>query len=493
MIFQGLLNISSLYLDNEDSLFDRLDKFFHEKINIFIETNELKEDDLDNLFSELLEIIKTNLLEMGFEEEELNLAFLDPFINLTPTEICSCSSIHRLYDQKLAPILDEIFLEKIVDYLVDINHVNLIILNLKSKDFLSLEFIIELKNLKDLFNKYPQKKEHLKKYLQIRQKVEKKLVLNKQKIEMLEDLSDPREKLQILYLLYRLIRAFHLEKKFDFTHLKNFLSNNIDEWLITLPLVTLRNPDLYYCGLYLADQLNLKLDNVKVKKFLLNLYEEGIDEFDSPLLQATDGVYYLLKATSYMKLWLTNVQINRLIETDPKYFEPEYLRNLETSQLVVILKLYNMVNTRTTENNVTAILEELEQRITPQGIKQYRDGFVSSEATYYVLFSNYIRNTLGKLNDYDLLESTISKIYRNLELIKVSEDTNFDLLSELIYSFEILTLFNCIETKEMILKLARFLFPLEVVEKLSSISELNWISARFRHLKVNRITGTTYY
>ena len=262
MIFQGLLNISSLYLDNEDSLFDRLDKFFHEKINIFIETNELKEDDLDNLFSELLEIIKTNLLEMGFEEEELNLAFLDPFINLTPTEICSCSSIHRLYDQKLAPILDEIFLEKIVDYLVDINHVNFIILNLKSKDFLSLEFIIELKNLKDLFNKYPQKKEHLKKYLQIRQKVEKKLVLNKQKIEMLEDLSDPREKLQILYLLYRLIRAFHLEKKFDFTHLKNFLSNNIDEWLITLPLVTLRNPDLYYCGLYLADQLNLKLDNV---------------------------------------------------------------------------------------------------------------------------------------------------------------------------------------------------------------------------------------
>ena len=152
-----------------------------------------------------------------------------------------------------------------------------------------------------------------------------------------------------------------------------------------------------------------------------------------------------------------------------------------------------MVNTRSTEIHIDAILEELDQRITPQGIKQYRDGFISSEATYYVVFCNYIRNTLDKLHDYDLLESTISKIYRNLELIKVSEDTNFDLLSELIYSFEILTLFNWIESREMILKMARSLFPPEVAEKLSSKPDLFSIPARFRHLKVNRITGTTYY
>jgi len=493
MIFQGLLNISSLYLDNEDSLFNRLDQFFHEKINVFIETNELSIDDLENSFPKLLKIIKNNLLKMGLEEEELEHAFMDPFINICQTDNGCFSSIHKLYDLKLAPIIYEIFLEKIVDYLVDINDVTQFMLNLKSANFLSLEFIVELRNLKDLINKYPEKKEHLKKYLQIQDNLEKKLEINRRKIELLEDLPDPKEKLQLLYIIYRIISIFHLEKKFDFTHLKSYLSNHMDEWLITIPLVTLRNPDLYYCGLYLSEQLNIKLDKKKVKEFLLNLYEEGIDEFEAPLIQATDGVYYLLKSTQNVKLWLTNEQINKLIETDPKFFDSSSLKNLETSQLVVILKIYNFTRARNVDDNVYAILEELEQRITSEGIKQFRDGFVSSEATYYVVFCNYMRNSLDKLKEFGLLESIISRIYRNLELLEISEDTNFDLISELLYSFENLKLFNCIETQEMILKMAKYLFPPEVVEKLSSSSEINRVQARFRHLKVNRITGETHY
>jgi len=364
---------------------------------------------------------------------------------------------------------------------------------LKSANFLSLEFIVELRNLKDLINKYPVKKEHLRKYLQIQDNLEKKLGINRSKIELLEDLPDPKEKLQLLYIIYRIISFFHLEKNFDFTHIKNYLVENMDEWLITIPLVTLRNPDIYYCGLYLADQLNIKLDKKKVKDFLLNLYEEGIDEFEAPLIQATDGVYYLLKSTQYMKLWLTNEQLNKLIETDPKFFDSSSLKNLETSQLVVILKIYSFIHARNIDENIYAVLEELEQRITPKGIKQFRDGFVSSEATYYVVFCNYMRNSLDKLKEFGLLESIISRIYRNLELIEFSEDTNFDLISELLYSFENLKLFNCIETQEMILKMAKYLFPPEVVEKISSSSELNRIQARFRHLKVNRITGETHY
>ncbi|MFX0048024.1 MAG: hypothetical protein ACFE8G_07630, partial [Candidatus Hermodarchaeota archaeon] len=199
------------------------------------------------------------------------------------------------------------------------------------------------------------------------------------------------------------------------------------------------------------------------------------------------------KATFYMKLWLTNEQIYRLIEAAPKYFETAYLKNLETSQLVVILKIYNLVNARNVEDNIEAILEELDQRITPEGIKQYRDGFISSEATYYVVFCNYMRNTLENLQEYDLLESTISKIYRNLELLEISEDTNFDLISELFYSFEILKLFNCIETPQLILKMANYLFPPEVAAKISLNPELNKSQARFRHLKVNKITGETMY
>jgi len=491
MIFQGLLNISSLYLDNEDYLFNSLDQFFHDRINEFMYTNET--EDLNRQFSDLLDFIKTELVTLGFESEELDYMFLDPYINLNHDDINKKRPIHQIYDLKIAPILYEIFLEKVVDYLVDINNVSPIILNLKSNNFLSLEFIVELKNLKDLIDKYPEKKENLKRYLQIQKKFEKKLVLNKEKIEMLENLQDPQEKLQTLYLIYRIISIFHLEKEFNFTHIKNYISDHMNEWLITIPLVTLKNPDLYYCGLYLADALNVKLDEPKVKNFLLDLYEEGIDEFEAPLVQATDGVYYLLKATFYMKLWLTNEQINRLIETEPKYFETAYLKNLETSQLVVILKIYNLIHARNIEDNIQAILEELDNRIAPEGIKQYRDGFVSSEATYYVVFCNYMRNSLDNLKEYYLLESTISKIYRNLELLEISEDTNFDLISELFYSFEILKLFNCIETPQLIIKMANYLFPPEVVEKISASPELNKTQARFRHLKVNKITGETMY
>ena len=43
MIFQGLLNISSLYLDNEDYLFNSLDQFFHDRINEFMYTNETED------------------------------------------------------------------------------------------------------------------------------------------------------------------------------------------------------------------------------------------------------------------------------------------------------------------------------------------------------------------------------------------------------------------------------------------------------------------
>jgi len=492
MIFQGLFNIFSLYLDNVDSFYNRLNKFFRERIINFVKMKKIEIDNLDNRFAEILDFIKADLLEIGFELEEIENKFLDFFFKINPNGNSKISSIHEIYDIKLAPIIYEIFLEKVVDYLVDIN-VNPIMLNMKSKDFMSLEFIVELRNLKDLINKHPEKKENLKKYLQIHERFVKKLMENKKGIEILEDLEDPKEKLQLLYLIDRIISFFHLEKRFDFSHIKEYILNNMSKWLITIPLVSLKNPDLYFCGIYLAKIFNIKLDKDKIKKFLMDLYEEGIDEFEAPLVQATDGIYYLLKATEYMKLWLTNSQLNRLIETDSKYFEQSYLKNLETSQLVVILKIYNLIRTRNIEENIYAILEELEHRIIPEGIKQYRDGFISSEATYYVLFCNYMRNSLDKVKEYDLLSSIISRIYRNLELLEFSADMNFDLISELFYALEILKLLNCIETRQMIIQLAKYLFPPEVVEKVSLNMELIKTQAKFRHLKVNKITGETYY
>jgi len=492
MIFQGLFNILSLYLEDIDLFYNAIDRYFRERINEGYEKVALNKEELESRTNEVITFFKNEFIEMGFDLEEIENKFLDPFLELNTEDKEDINSVLQLYIKKISPIIFEILLEKIVDYFVDVT-ISPLILKIKSKGFLPLEFVIQLRNLKDLLDANPEKKENLKKYIQIRERFIRKLNQNKNTIESLEDLMDPRDKLQLIYLIYRIINFFNLERRFDFSHIKDYILNNVKEWLITIPLVTLKNPDLYYCGLFLAKSLNLKLDREKVKDFLLELYEEGTDEFEAPLVEATDGLYYFLKATHFMKLWLSEVQITRLIETDSKYFEPSYLKNLETSQLVVILKLYNLLKVPKVDQNVNSIIEELDKRITPEGIKQYRDGFFSSEATYYVLFCNYMNNSLENLKDYDLLDSIVSIIYRNLELLEFSADTNLDLISELLYSFESLKLFNCIETEQMIIHLARYLFPKEVVNKISFNAEIVKAKARFRHFKVDRVTGETIY
>lgn len=492
MIFQGIFNILSLYIDDIDLFYNSIDHYFRERISEKFQVITVKKELLNDKINELVVVIKEEFLKIGFNQEEIENKFLDPFIELSESDEDTISSILEFYDLKISPIIFELFLEKVVDYLVD-DTISPLILNLKAKGFLPLEFIIELRNLKDLLEANSEKKDNLKKFIQIQEKFIKKFSQNIRKIESLEDLKDPKDKLQLIYLIYRIISFFHLEKRFDFSHIKEYIVNNVKEWLITIPLVTLKNPDLYFCGLFLAKSLNIKLDKEKVKNFLLDLYEEGVDEFEAPLVEATDGIYYFFKSTNLMNLWLNHEQTTRLVKTNPKFFESKYLKDLETSQLVVILKIYNLLKVKTEEQNISAILEELDERITPEGITQYRDGFISSEAAYYVLFCNYMRNSLDKLKEHALLSNVVSRIYRNLEILEFSADMNFDLISELFYSFESLKLYNCIETRQMIISLAKYLFPKDVVEKISLNPEVIETKARFRHLKVDKLTGETIH
>jgi hypothetical protein len=489
MIFQGLFNILDLYFKEIDLYYNNIDQHIREKIITYFNDDVVNIDNINQKLEELTTFFIKIFEEIGFGSQHIENEF--PFLELQD-EDKEIKSILELYEKKVAPIIYEIFLEAIVDYLVDIELAPLM-LKLKSEGFLSIEFVVELRNLKNLIESSPEKGENLKKYIQIREKIIDKFKRNKQKIESLEDLPEPQFKLQILYLIYRIIHFFHLQKMFDFSHIKSYLEENVDEWLIDVPLVSLKNPDIYFCGIYLAKHLNVNLDREKIVDFILNLYEEATDRYESPLIEATDGAYYFVKSTEMMKLWLDFEKVNKILKSDAKFFESNYLKNLETSQLVVILKLYRHLGASKLENEIRAIKEEIELRITPEGIKQFRDGFVSSEATYYVIFSHFMSNTLEKLKDYNLLENIVKRIYRNLELLDFSIDTNYDLISELFYSIESLKLFNCIETKEMIIHLAKYLFPQEIIEKISSTKELVREKAKFRHFKVDRITGETIY
>ena len=489
MIFQGLFNILDLYFNDIDLFYNNIDHYFQDKIISSFGNIPIDKEDLIQKQKEIISFLTEIFVDLGFELSDINWIFFDPHSEIR--DASNASSI-ELYEKTLAPIIYEFFLEKIVDYLVTVD-VAPLMLKLKDEGFLSIEFIMELRNLKNLLERYPDKRENLRKYTQVQKNIINKFQENKKKIESLEDIEEPEYKLQIIYLIYRIIHFFNLQQMFDFSHIQSYLKENVDEWLIEVPLISLKNPDIYFCGIYLAQHLGVDLDEEKIKEFLLYLNDEAGDRFESPLIEATDGIYYFIKSTEMMKLFLNIEQLAGILKSKPEFFEPNQLKNLETSQLVVILKIYHQLKIKKKEDEIKNITEEIERRISPEGIKQFRDGFVSSEATYYVLFSYYMNSTLEKLKEYDILRNVISRIYRNLEFLDFSVDTNFDLISELFYSLESLKLFNCIETREMIIHLAKYLFPKEVAEKITISKELIRNKAKFRHLKVNRVTGETIY
>ena len=492
MIFQGLFNILDLYFDDVDLFYNNIDHYFHDKIIATFGNNPIKEDVLCQQLVEIVSYFSDAFIELGFELDEVERTFSDPHLGIQEEDREMIFTPLALYERKLAPFIYEFFFEKIVDYLVD-DEIAPLMLKLKSEGFLPIEFIMELRILKNMLERYPKKRENLRKYTQIQKRIIGKFQENKEKIEGLEEIQEPEYKLQVIYLIYRIIHFFELQNEFDFSSIKSYIRDNVDEWLIDVPLVTLKNPDIYFCGIYLAKHLGVELDNNKINGFLLDLSIEAGERFECHIIEATDGVYYFTKATEMMQQFLSFDQLKGIVRIKSEYLDSNHLKNLETSQLVVILKLFLRLGLKKMETESNAITEEIERRISSEGIKQFRDGFVSSEATYYVLFYHYMKNNLEKLKEYDILNNVVSRIFRNLELLDFSIDTNFDLISELFYSLESLKLFNCIETKEMIIHLAKYLFPPELVQRILDSKEIIRYKAKFRHLKVNRITGETIY
>ncbi len=497
MIFQGLFKVLELYFNGLDIFYDNVDKYFLEKINNFIKSNQNIENNLEKALKEIILIFVDEFVWLGLYRAKVQNRFSDKFLTLKIEENRKISSIFELYTKKIAPLIYEVILEQVIFYLVDDRGVP-ILLNFKTKGILTLDFLIELRNLKNLFEETPEKLEKLRRYIRIRDKIIIKFCENKEKIERLEDLDNLQNKVQLIYLTYKIIESFDIQYFYNFTHIKEFLKDHFEDCMEQIPLISLKNPDLCYCALYLANELKVNFDHKGIKDFLSDLYQDHLDEFDVPIIEATNQIYFFLKSTSLAKLRLTDDQIKNIIKFEPEGLELYHFENMETSQLSNILAILAFLEylDNVDEKKIDAIYDEIEKRITPNGIMQNRNGFYSSEASYYVIFSYYINNNLEKLKSLttgNLLDNLVSKIYRNLEFLEFSEYMNMDLLSELFYSIESLRLFNCIKLKENTLHFAHYLFPKEVEIKILNYIETNSSRMRSRYLIVNRITGETDY
>ncbi|MBD3215780.1 MAG: hypothetical protein GF311_24430 [Candidatus Lokiarchaeota archaeon] len=494
MIYQGVFNILDYIFKESDLFYIEVDNYFKTKLSDSIEIDQVKRENINEDLMSLIEYLIPLLLEIGFEESELTNTFFDPSLKIKEKEKQTINSTLDLFDKRIAPLIHELIFEKICHYLVNLDGSE-VILTLRKEGAFPLELLVEIRQLKDSFNQNEKKIEVFKDYIQLKSQIIDKYCQNKAQIENLEDLRETRNKIQLLYLIYRIIHFFHLERIFDFEHIEIYLQDHIDEWLRTIPLVSLRNPDLYFCGIYLAYNLGIKINKEKVKGFISELYLEYTDEYEAPIMEGTSSLYYFGKSHEYLNIELKEEQIKKLVQADSKFFESHRLKDFETARLVVILKIYKMLGlyNQIDRDKIQSIEGEIEKRIKENSIQQHRDGLFSSEATYYVLFYHYMVDKLDELRDIVLLDNIISRIYRNIELMVFSEDTSYDLVSEIFYSCESLKLLNCIEKKFVIIHLARYLFPEKVFQKIQNEEKFEFDTGNFRHLGVDPTTGETIY
>ncbi|MFX1454625.1 MAG: hypothetical protein ACFFDB_04560 [Promethearchaeota archaeon] len=497
MIYQRIFKILEMYLNGMETFYHHVDNYFLEKIRKIIKSNQNLEYDFVEALEEIIPFLVDEFVTLGLYRAKVQNRFFDKFITLKIEENDIISSIKDLYEKKIAPLVYEVILEQVIFYLVD-ERGTPIILYFKNKGLLSIDFIIELKNLKNLFERSPEKLENLRKYIRIRDKIIIKFCENKEQIEKLEDIDDLQNKIQLFYLIYKIIDFFNIQNYFDFSHLIQFLKVHFEDCMEVIPRISLRNPDLCYCALYLGSELKIDYNLKIIKGYLRDSCKDFLHDFDVPILEATNQLYFYLQSTSLVKLWLTDEQINNIVKFDSSEFNILNLESMETSQLANILAIFAFLESLNNpdDQRIKSINYEIETRVTPDGIMQNRNDFYTSEASYYVLLCNYLNNNFEKLkllSKDNILHNIISKIYRNLELLEFSGDMNADLLSELFYSIESLRLFNCIKLKEFTLLLARCLFPKEIEKKLVKIGNINESKLRARYLKVDRITGESNY
>jgi len=489
MLYQGLFRILELsFYEQFETFFDRLDTYLQKSVSHLLSKDKLKEIEIMHLSADILNALNHELINLGIDAQYLSNKIQELYFESQYKE--NVNSSLDLFNLKIIPIINEIFLEMLIFYIGGVNGSS-IISNLKNLNLLPLDLIINLNKLKDDL-KETNKIENFQKYILLIDKVCGKFCENNKKIEKLEDIDDLELKLQLFYLLYRIIDFFNLQNNFNFSHIRDFLKNYMDKWLIRTPIVSLTNPDIYYCGIFLAHELNVELDLDEINNFLDEIIESIIEETYAPLVEETDQVYYFLKACEIVKKEISPNLIEKLLkEEEETYYDIDNLKLMETSKLAVILKIYALLNVpdKLEIKNIKNILSVIKERINTDGVKQFPDGVLSSEATYYTLFIHYMRDKLRELENTNFLENFLGKIYRNLNFLKFAKEINFDLISEIFYSCESLKLLNCIETKETLTQLSQFLFPDYITNEVAKIRALPKNNIKYRYFKIEKVTG----
>ncbi|TFF63765.1 MAG: hypothetical protein EU521_00430 [Promethearchaeota archaeon] len=305
----------------------------------------------------------------------------------------------------------------------------------------------------------------------------------------MEHLEESRMNLQLLYLIFRIIDFFHLSKLFDFSHIQTYLKQNLEKWLISLPLVSFKNPNLFYCGIYLLKSLKFQIDKNKIEEFLKDHLKHITEEYDNPIMDAISELFYLLKSYALCDIQISEKNIHQLVQKKKLNLTKQKIKKIETSHLVAfIINLKRLGKESILKDADRQIITEvLKDRFSEKGIKQLEDGAFSSEASYYTLLYFHLNNELRQLREYDLLENIVNRIHRNIELLTFSQSTNNDLFSEIFYSCESLKIINCINDTSMYRQIIKYMVPDEISEVITDNKDFPPKQNPFREISLNEL------
>ena len=482
MIFHGIFKIIYEILDSSKSYNRVIKKYFNRKIEIYLKNH--KNDDILNI-ADLIVDIKQNLLELEFSEFDIDYFFAGVEKKFSMLNESYSKSPFTFYDTEIEHLIIELIIMKILEYIVGFD-INPIIVQMRKNNLLPDNLLIQIQELKKKYENDLNKIQNLKKYLSIKNRIIETLLNNQINFSNIQrDMTNYR-KLQLIYLLFRLIEYINLERKFDFHHIKDFLITHTKEYLDTIPLVTLKNPELYYCGIYLSVKLDLPIDYVVLNFFLEQVYQDLINSFDAPFVQGTRRIYYLIKTLDLIGSTLSDEKINRLMVENDEFYRPDYLKDLETSRIILISKIYNYLGIRNKINplKIAAIEDEINRRV-----ETIDNNLNYSEVLYYLIFHYYGTGSLKNLENFDIINTLVKKIHQNLTILILNDETSNDIISELVYSFECLKLLNCINTKESFSHLVNYFLPNQAIAQIQQDLEQIPEISNCKQLKINKITG----
>lgn len=113
MIFQGLFNIIDLYAQEIELFYNRIDKYFRNKIYEHFEKIAIdpEKNNIDVRIQEIVDFLMAELEDLGFRKLLINNKFSDETIRAHGTEKEKITSTIMLYEEKISPIVYELFLE----------------------------------------------------------------------------------------------------------------------------------------------------------------------------------------------------------------------------------------------------------------------------------------------------------------------------------------------------------------------------------------------